>query len=359
MRHPRLPELLTTIDPAIYQAQEGRLRCRHCGVWEQRRGNLAHRATCEFEGSDAHAQEVVLPTIYDGPAKFGAGGRISTDWLAAARQVLAVEQDEAHKATLGAEVAEAEAKVAATPKLPGKVMEARFRGSCAICGRSIRAGETIHYHNKAAEHLACAEQAAAGEAAVAASGAQLVEYSDHVQPIEGKPVREPYQRPGQAERRWVVPLQIRSRYIREDGLSFGLDQDSGTLYSVKARLATADEIAAEEQRLSDERARYHAARERKARLDRLHDKILREGERPAGADPSGTDLTPGARYDDDRYYLDREAGLVWVEVYNGRDGDSWANNNARGGASIAACMAVTPELLAEVEALWPATKGNA
>jgi hypothetical protein len=326
----------------------GRIRCRHCGSWEHRLNEINHPWTCSID--DDYPARVRVIGLYDGPSKKSLG-RINPDWVAAARAVVALEENDEYKAKLAAELTEAEAELARQPKLPGRVMVAKFAGSCARCGGRIKAGEPIHYHDKRAEHVACAEKAVTSEAALLPAGAEVLTYSDHERAVIGQVCREPYAYEGK-ERRWIVPISQTSRYIREDGLSFGLNEDSGTLYTIKARLATPEEIAQAEAQLAAKQAAWEAAQARRNRIRALHDRVAREGERPEAPKVTGRDLTPNARYDDDHWTLDAEEGWLWLVIYNGRDGDFWGANNLPG--AIAIRLPLDAEVRVEVEALWPA-----
>lgn len=221
-------------------------------------------------------------------------------------------------------------------QLPGEIVAARFTGTCVRCRGEFPAGAQIHYLKATgAEHLACAEEAAAALAGIPEEA--RVAYHVEEQWSPGL-CRAP--RTGEI----VVALAATSRYYAEDGLSFGLSRDRGVLWTVTARRATAEEAAELEGRERAEQER----RERRARqltAWKALCKLIQQGERPEKADPQGEQWPAKRAYDQPRVLIDRERGQIWLVEYNGRDGDCWAHNN------VAGCVAWCTALLEEVWAL--------
>jgi hypothetical protein len=133
---------------------------------------------------------------------------------------------------------------------------------------------------------------------------------------------------------YLYIIYAHAEYFREDGMSLGVGDDSGYLYSAIAREATVDESIplraeeAERQEISDA---YKALRQ-------ISEQIQKTGERP-----SGTFRLSGPEYDftsnpDARIYgagewfiVDEE--FIWYVQSNGMDGDDWSRNNIRTGGA--------------------------
>ncbi len=224
--------------------------------------------------------------------------------------------------------------------LPGEIVAARFPGTCVRCRGKFAAGEQIHYLKATgAEHLACAEKAAAQLAGVPEE--DLVRYSVEEQWAPGI-CRAP------RTREIVVALAATSRYYAEDGLSFGLSQDRGVLWAVTARRATPEEAAGLEARERAEEERQRRRAEQLAAWKRLLRHLQETGEKPEAADPQGEQWPAKRNHDQDRVLLDRERGQIWLTVYNGRDGDCWAWSNA--GSRIAWVAPLSEEVWALLRA---------
>lgn len=208
--------------------------------------------------------------------------------------------------------------------LRGEVISARFKGQCCLCQRPIAAGEKIVWDSaqKMTDHLACAEREAAAQGVKTATKRDYYENARSVK--VGEVIRHPYQ---DKQALLIVPTRQKSRYIREDGLSFGLDTDSGYLFTVEYRLATEEETRAF--LLAEEEVKQKKARRAELFLvqGRVASTIRTRGQRPEQAAPKGRQWPEKKRYDNDYFLVDEEAGQIWLVVYNGRDGDGWDANN--------------------------------
>lgn len=203
------------------------------------------------------------------------------------------------------------------------------------CRGKFPAGAQIHYlKSTGAEHLACAEEAAEALAEVPES--ERVVYSEEEEWGRGLR-RAPHTKEP------VVPLAATSRYYPEDGLSFGLSRDRGVLWTVVARRATAEETATLEAQERAEQERQ-GRRARQLAAWKALCKAIQAGEKPERAHPEGEQWPAKRAYDQDRLRIDRERGVIWLVVYNGRDGDCWAWSNA--GPDIAWVAPLTEEIWA-------------
>ena len=115
------------------------------------------------------------------------------------------------------------------------------------------------------------------------------------------------------------------RYIREDGLSFGLADDSGEIVEGKARFATEEEsaplIAAEQAARLQKENRAAAAKERKA----ISDQIKACGDRPQHHCGELLLSTVNLYGGGDWFEINESA--IWYCKNNGHDGDDWSLNN--------------------------------
>jgi hypothetical protein len=128
----------------------------------------------------------------------------------------------------------------------------------------------------------------------------------------------------------VTVVTAQKRYVREDGMSFGVGDEEGYLYSARCRAASEDEAG--DRRRQDE-ARAEAERKKK-RLAEIKYSI-QKGEHPEGE----YNLLDGERLHDtqdiygggDWFVITEDE--IWYVRNNGRDGDDWSRNNVvTGGA---------------------------
>lgn len=149
-----------------------------------------------------------------------------------------------------------------------------------------------------------------------------------------------------AERAWYVVTECGKRYVREDGMSFGVGDEQGYIYSYVARPAQPEEYAEREGARLAEIERLTAVRE----YDRLFGQVFAAGERTAELlalegeriehPTDGQNLYGGGRW------MVLEAGRIWAVRNNGMDGDNWAHNNVRtgGAGAIGRWVPADPEL---------------
>lgn len=150
---------------------------------------------------------------------------------------------------------------------------------------------------------------------------------------EGEVVRSPSANIGKGWPEYLYVLKAEKRYVREDGLSFGVGDDSGYIYTAYCREATADEampvIVQEQARLKKNEA--------KAEVDRMVAMFRREGQRPPGANRVGgtwylfrganTVIVGGGEW----FVVD--GSDVWYVQNNGSDGADWSQNNVMTGGA--------------------------
>lgn len=132
---------------------------------------------------------------------------------------------------------------------------------------------------------------------------------------------------------YLVILTAKRRYVRDDGMSFGVGDDQGYVYEATARAATDEESAPLHARL-DLRA---AARNAVARLKEIASSIVANGERPDQTRPTGEvawsrDGGSGGYFE--RIWIDQAGQKIWHDRYNGADRDDWSYNNYGGYAIV-------------------------
>lgn len=232
-----------------------------------------------------------------------------------------------------------------------KRMTARFPGWCRACKSQFPSGtEIFHEPGAGSRHVTCPPKTPA---------APLPEG------VEGPPVTAAIRvsksyaaKPGDLTGRifhhrthgWLVVQRQSARFIREDGLSFGLDDDRGWLVTLDCRPATEEEQRPLVEATETISAAAGAIAAAEARLRDIKMAILRDGDRPERLPqrPAGELLMLGKGYDEDEMVL--AADGIWLITYNGRDGDCWSWNNL-GGHSIAARAWPFPELADELREL--------
>ena len=112
---------------------------------------------------------------------------------------------------------------------------------------------------------------------------------------------------------WLYVVRAKREYCSEDGMSFGVGDESGYLYTAWCREATPEETAPYIAKMEAERIR----RQKLARVNAIADMIRIDGELPAYSESSGT-----------RFVIDSDS--IWFVQNNGMDGDDWSRNNAPG-----------------------------
>lgn len=153
----------------------------------------------------------------------------------------------------------------------------------------------------------------------------------------------------------VVVEETHAKYYREDGLSFGVGDDRGYLYTYTLRPATQPEAAPLLQKEEEAKAATEAGRRRAALAGRI---------REAGEVPAGRHLLEGERISDtanvygggDWFVVGDD--YIWYVQNNGMDGDDWSRNNvSTGGAgAIGWRVPYDEELAAEIRSLQPVRK---
>lgn len=216
---------------------------------------------------------------------------------------------------------------------PRKI-KSRFSSNCIECGLKINEGEEIYYlRNKGAWHVDC-------------SVAKEEDRKEHeIAPYKisrGSAYGESYL-PGQIIEapkylqeegiKYLYVVKASERYFKYDGLSFGVGDESGYVYTAHCRKATTEEATS----LIEKKKK---AEERKAvqnELAEIKTQIQETGERPE------EDVTLNGEIicEENKHLVVSGGGTwfvieenaIWFVQNNGGDGDDWSYNNiCTGGA---------------------------
>lgn len=215
-----------------------------------------------------------------------------------------------------------------------------YSGTCRKCGMKISVGDQIDWERSSgARHIVCPEKAPQDPDIITVSRGS------------GYPPYRPFS-VGETFRRGDKILTVKSTsqsYYHDDGLCFGVGDDSGYIYYADCRPATEGEI---EKLIAAEQA-SEDHRRNKSRLDEIERQIRETGIRPQ-EQPKYAEVLFGT-FDiyggGERYVIDDER--IWYIRNNGMDGDSWDNNNIRtgGAGAIGWCVPYTEELAQELREL--------
>lgn len=212
-------------------------------------------------------------------------------------------------------------------------ISARYPGRCAKCGGPIKPGDSINWDKltRRTEHVTCPEQVEIPQATKTyrISGGSGDGYRGWQQ---GQIIRAPhhYQR-DQGYPEWLCVLSASQRYYREDGLSFGVGDDSGYAYTATCREATPEEAA-------PYIAKQEAARKvqvAKARLEEIKRDIQQRGTIPAPSDNNARGermFDTQTIYGGGDWFIANDTEL-WYVQNNGMDGDNWSRNNITTGGA--------------------------
>lgn len=131
---------------------------------------------------------------------------------------------------------------------------------------------------------------------------------------------------------YLVVLDASQRYYREDGMSFGVGDESGHVYQATVRAAT-DEESAPLRTAARECDRRRLARQA---LEDVAREIVEAGERPEGwHEPAGEVVPIGEGqtiYGGGQWFV-LGPEWIWYVRNNGADGDDWSLNNIRTGGA--------------------------
>jgi hypothetical protein len=121
-------------------------------------------------------------------------------------------------------------------------MQARYAGECSVCGNRIKKGELIDYSRETgARHAKCADAPKVTPGPIALHGGEG--YGCQGWTV-GETILSGEKRRMEGGPDGLTIVTSSRRYIREDGLSFGVGAEQGYAYSATARPATPEELSA-------------------------------------------------------------------------------------------------------------------
>lgn len=198
----------------------------------------------------------------------------------------------------------------------------RVNRACCKCGEEVRGGDGLCARSSDGKwytwHSECQTAQAAPEATTA---------TETISKGEGYGGREfkPGQVVGHKDGWWVV-VKASKRYYDEDGMSMGVGDEEGYVYSATIRPATDEEAAPMIAKVEAAEARKAA----EARRTEIANDIKTRGERPDGMNqPDGeTRSDRHTIYGGGDWFVVGE-NYIWYVQNNGADGDDWSRNNVR------------------------------
>lgn len=149
----------------------------------------------------------------------------------------------------------------------------------------------------------------------------------------------------------ITVVKTTKYFVREDGLSVGVGDESGYIYTYHCREATPEEAA--ERMTADQKRK--AKKEAEKRLAQISRDFMKHGVHPEPwVVPEGTryDVTPQNLYGGGEWYV-ISGPRIWHVQNNGADGDDWSHNNVRtGGAGAIGYYIDDAKLVEEVRQLF-------
>jgi len=145
----------------------------------------------------------------------------------------------------------------------------------------------------------------------------------------GQTVRSTENQRGKKYPEFLTIVACGKNYYREDGMSFGVGDDSGYFYWADCREATADEAAP----ILEAEAKALKIKTTKQRLSELEQAIREGGERPEEANPEGHRILDTRNIYGGGSWWVIGTDKIWYIQNNGMDGDNWAYNNVRTGGA--------------------------
>ena len=127
---------------------------------------------------------------------------------------------------------------------------------------------------------------------------------------------------------YLYVIKTKETYYREDGMSLGVGDESGYVYTAYCREATEKEVEPLKEKEKDKLSKSSALRE----LEKISMVLIRNGRLPSNASPQGkVYYTSGSEklllYGGGSWFIIGSGGRVWFVINNSADGDNWANTN--------------------------------
>lgn len=228
-------------------------------------------------------------------------------------------------------------------------MVSRFDSTCIECGLKIKAGEDIYYlKGKGAWHVDCtqAKEQERKERQAAPYRVSVGEGYGGCSFIPGQVIEAPKHLQEKGIE-YLTVVKATEAYIKYDGMSFGVGDESGYIYQADCREATAEEAAP----LKDKKRKAEEKKAAAAELDEIKASIKNGGERPEGDNILNGEEVCGQGQRSRIYgggtWFVIEKDAIWFIKNNGGDGDNWEHNNVcTGGAGAIGWRVPLDETLA-------------
>jgi len=223
---------------------------------------------------------------------------------------------------------------------------ARYPGRCCKCDGHIEVGQRITGSSGQFHHIQCPPTAKAANNLGGNQQNDKRSYrlgSGYVSqpPSVEQTVRLPKNLRSDGGMIAVI-TKVDSQYIRDDGLSFGVGDDSGYVWTVHYRLASEDEerkfLAKEEVKKN----RSQAEKDMQGAIVELEKLAWSSGKHQYGSNdqplpfPDGKVIFKDERgmlYGSGRWIVKAADGTIWFIRNNGADGDDWSQNNIKTGGA--------------------------
>ena len=206
---------------------------------------------------------------------------------------------------------------------------ARYPSLCTTCGTQIVPGQQIEWvRGSKSHHTACPVTTPVSTTPatnlIRVGGGSGYGYTPYT---EGQVIHNTARAITEGQPEYLYVVRATQRYVRDEGMSFGVGDDSGYIYRADCRAATEAESAPLRQGHEAKRAKQqqHTA------LVAIADEIVTTGEYPAGSNsPEGREIMIVERsiYGTGRWLV-VGPDWIWNVHNNGMDGDDWSRNNVQ------------------------------
>jgi len=205
------------------------------------------------------------------------------------------------------------------------LMKAKYPGRCSLCGAPFPAGTDIEWSQGAARHVGCTPFVAPADSWWISQGEGYGGTPYRLEEVICNDTNANNKAP------YVVVLHAKRQHYAYDGLSFGVGDESGYIYSACVRAATDEESAP----LRAQEARIAARETAQKTVSALATRIKNGGIFPPHGThfPEGERLledTRGALYGTGNLFVVSADNVVWYLERHMMDGDDWGANNIDG-----------------------------
>ena len=199
-------------------------------------------------------------------------------------------------------------------------LTAKYQGTCSKCGGKIYPGDKIDWNKdtRKTSHIECPQ-------------VKKENYGFPVYTLKAGGIFCDWQvnevvknYTNQDAPEYLVVLKVEKKYYREDGMSFGLTTENGTLFVATCREATSEEAAPLKEKLD-------ASANKKARRIALSQAA--ETIKDTGEKPEGTNKPEGETIGDSVAWFVVGTDYIWYVKDNSTSGDDWSYNNVYTGGA--------------------------